>query len=147
MMWRSPEEGRVTARVRRAWHRVCPLQPIGQRTIDRNTKFGSTDNRTAFPRFEAENLEANQVLVELIRRIAAEKNATPAQVAQAWVLVQKPWIVPIPGTRKLERFEEILGAAEIKLIPEELSSLDSALSNIQISGDRYPAALANKLGK
>ncbi|CAM3208387.1 aldo/keto reductase [Paenibacillus lupini] len=115
--------------------------------IDKNTVFDSADNRTASPRFNMENREANQVLVDLISRMAAEKNASPAQVALAWVLAQKPWIVPIPGTRKLERLEENIGAAEVKLSPEELSSLDSALSKIKISGDRYPTVISNKLGK
>lgn len=150
MMWRSPEEELLPA-LEELGIGFVPFSPLGKGfltgTIDKNTTFASTDNRTASPRFEAENMEANQVLVELIRRIAAGKEATPAQIALAWVLAQKPWIVPIPGTRKLERLEENLGATEIKLTPEELSSLDSALSGIRISGDRYPAALANRLGK
>ncbi len=150
MMWRSPEEELLPA-LEELGIGFVPFSPLGKGfltgTIDKNTLFDSADNRTISPRFKTENLEANQVLVELITKIAAEKDATPAQVALAWVLAQKPWIVPIPGTRKLERLEENLGAAEVKLIPEELSSLDSALSTIKISGDRYPAQISNKLGK
>lgn len=87
--------------------------------------------------------------VELIKKVAAEKNATPAQIALAWVLAQKPWIVPIPGTRKLERLEENLGAVDVKLTPEEISDLNGALSKIEISGDRYPAGseYANRAGQ
>jgi aryl-alcohol dehydrogenase-like predicted oxidoreductase len=100
-----------------------------------NTTKYSTENLT----FKPENIEANQVLVELIKTIAAGKYATPAQIALAWVLAQKPWIVPIPGTRKLERLEENLGAADVELTPKELSDLNDALSKIEISGERYPA--------
>lgn len=94
-------------------------------------------------------MDANQVLVELIRKVAAGKNATPAQIALAWVLAQKPWIVPIPGTRKLERLEENLGAADVELTPKELSDLNDSLSKIKVSGDRYPAGsdFAKKTGK
>jgi len=101
------------------------------------------------PRFQPENLEANQVLVELIKKIAAERNATPAQIALAWVLAQKPWIVPIPGTRRLERLEENLGAANGELTPKELSDIHNALSKIEISGERYPAGsdYAKRVGK
>lgn len=98
-----------------------------------------TDLRSIVPLFIPENLDANQVLVNLIKEVAAGKNATPAQIALAWVLAQKPWIVPIPGTRKLGRLEENLGAADVKLTPEELRDLNDALSKIEISGDRYPS--------
>ncbi|WCK56766.1 aldo/keto reductase [Aneurinibacillus sp. Ricciae_BoGa-3] len=101
------------------------------------------------PRFKPENLEANQVLVELIKKIATGKDATPAQIALAWVLAQKSWIVPIPGTRKIERLEENLGAVDVKLTPEELSDLNDVLSKIEISGERYPvdSEYANRTGK
>ncbi|MFZ7102440.1 MAG: aldo/keto reductase [Peptococcaceae bacterium] len=145
MMWRSPEKELLPA-LEELGIGFVPFSPLGKGfltgTIDKNTKFDPSDNRNRFPRFSAENREANQVLVELISTIAAEKKATPPQVALAWVLAQKPWIVPIPGTRKPERLEENLGAAEIKFTPEELSHLESALSKIKISGERYPADMA-----
>lgn len=99
------------------------------------------------PRFKPENLAANQVLIELIERIAAMKKLSPAQVALAWVLAQKPWIVPIPGTRKLERLEENLGSADVELTSGELVDLNLALSKIEIAGDRYTGEYANKVGK
>lgn len=92
-------------------------------------------------------MEANQVLIELIEKVAARKDVTSAQIALAWVLAQKPWIVPIPGTRKLERLEENLGAAEIKLTQIELNDLNNALSKIEISGNRYPEEYAKRVGK
>jgi len=96
---------------------------------------------------DPENIEANQVLVELIKTIATAKQATPAQIALAWVLTQKSWIVPIPGTRKLERLEENLGAANVVLSPKELSDLNDTLSKIELSGERYPEEYANLVGK
>ena len=90
------------------------------------------------PRFAPENIEANQVLVDLVEKVASEKEATPAQIALAWVLAQKPWIVPIPGTRKIERLEDNLGATGIVLTSEEITKLNEALNNIEISGARYP---------
>jgi aryl-alcohol dehydrogenase-like predicted oxidoreductase len=150
MMWRIPEEELLPV-LEELGIGFVPFSPLGKGfltgKIDKNTVFDSADNRAASPRFNTENREANQVLVDLISRMAAEKNASPAQVALAWVLAQKPWIVPIPGTRKLERLEENIGAAEVKLSLEELSNLDSALSQIKISGDRYPTVISNKLGK
>ncbi|GLX69751.1 aldo/keto reductase [Paenibacillus glycanilyticus] len=150
MMWRSPEEDLLPA-LEELGIGFVPFSPLGKGfltgAISSNTQFDSADNRAISPRFHADNLEANQVLVDLISIIAAEKKITPAQIALSWVLAQKPWIVPIPGTRKLERLEENLGAAEVILTPEELSGLNSALSKIKIVGDRYPAVVSNKLGK
>jgi aryl-alcohol dehydrogenase-like predicted oxidoreductase len=150
MMWRSPEEELLPA-LEELGIGFVPFSPLGKGfltgKIDKNTTFVNSDFRSIVPRFKPENLEANQVLVELIKKIAAGKNATPAQIALAWVLAQKPWIVPIPGTRKLERLEENLGAAEDELTPEELRDLNDALSKIEISGDRYPAEYANRVGK
>src|SRR5699024_2953856 len=103
--------------------------------------------RSIVPRFQPENIEANQVLIDLIKRVATDKEATPAQIALAWVLAQKPWIVPIPGTRKLERLEENLGATEIELTTKELTNINNALSKIEIAGERYPAEYANRVGK
>ena len=142
MMWRAPEE-ELLPTLEELGIGFVPFSPLGKGfltgTIDKNTTFVSSDFRSIVPRFKPENLEANQVLVELIKKIAAGKNATPAQIALAWVLAQKPWIVPIPGTRKLERLEENLGAADVELTPEELSDLNDALPKIEISGDRYPS--------
>jgi len=150
MMWRSPEEELLPA-LEELGIGFVPFSPLGKGfltgKIDKNATFDSSDFRSIVPRFKPENIEANQVLVELIKEIAAGKDATPAQIALAWVLAQKPWIVPIPGTRKLKRLEENLGAAEVELTPGELSDLNNALSKIEISGDRYPAEYANRVGK
>lgn len=150
MMWRSPEEELLPA-LEELGIGFVPFSPLGKGfltgTIDKNTQFDKADNRTVSPRFNTENMEVNQVLVDLIRKIAAEKQVTPAQIALSWVLAQRPWIVPIPGTRKLTRLEENLGAADIELTPGELSNLESALSTIEISGDRYPVQVSSKLGK
>ena len=152
MMWRSPEE-ELLPTLEELGIGFVPFSPLGKGfltgKIDKNTTFVSSDFRSIVPRFKPENLEANQVLVELIKKVAAEKNATPAQIALAWVLAQKPWIVPIPGTRKLERLDENLGALDVVLTPEELSDLNDALSKIEIAGDRYPAGseYANRTGK
>ena len=150
MMWRSPEEELLPA-LEELGIGFVPFSPLGKGfltgKIDKSATFDSSDFRSIVPRFKPENIEANQVLVELIKEIAAGKDATPAQIALAWVLAQKPWIVPIPGTRKLKRLEENLGAAEVELTPGELSDLNNALSKIEISGDRYPAEYANRVGK
>jgi aryl-alcohol dehydrogenase-like predicted oxidoreductase len=152
MMWRNPEE-ELLPTLEELGIGFVPFSPLGKGfltgTIDKNATFVESDFRSIVPRFKPENLEANQVLVELIKRIAAEKNATPAQIALAWVLAQKPWIVPIPGMRKLERLEENLGAVNVMLTPEELSDLNDALSKIEIAGDRYPAGseYADRTGK
>jgi aryl-alcohol dehydrogenase-like predicted oxidoreductase len=152
MMWRTPEE-ELLPTLEELGIGLVPFSPLGKGfltgTIDKNATFVESDFRSIVPRFKPENLEANQVLVELIKKIAAGKNATPAQIALAWVLAQKPWIVPIPGTRKLERLEENLGAVNVVLTPEELSDLNDALSKIKIAGDRYPAGseYANRTGR
>jgi len=150
MMWRQPEAELLPA-LEELGIGFVPFSPLGKGfltgTIDKNATFVSSDFRSIVPRFIPENLAANQVLVELIKRVAAGKNATPAQVALAWVLAQKPWIVPIPGTRKLERLEENLGAADVELTAGELHDLNDALSKIEIAGERYPAEYANRVGK
>jgi aryl-alcohol dehydrogenase-like predicted oxidoreductase len=150
MMWRSPEE-QLLPTIEELGIAFVPFSPLGKGfltgEIDKNATFESSDFRSIVPRFKPENIEANQILVELIKKIAVEKDASPAQIALAWVLAQKPWIVPIPGTRKLERLEENLGAAEVKLTPEELDDLNDSLSKIEISGERYPAEYANRVGK
>ncbi|NHW35403.1 aldo/keto reductase [Paenibacillus aceris] len=152
MMWRSPEKELLPA-IEELGIGFVPFAPLGKGfltgTIDKNTTFGTDDFRSKQPRFQSENLEVNQVLVDLIKQVAAEKKATPAQIALAWVLAQKPWIVPIPGTRKLERLEENLGAVDVELTAKELTDLNDALSSIEVLGDRYPAGseYANRTGK
>jgi aryl-alcohol dehydrogenase-like predicted oxidoreductase len=119
-----------------------PYSPLGKGfltgKITPDTKFDSTDFRSILPRFRPENLDANQALVVLLNRFAEEKKATPAQLALAWLLTKKPWIVPIPGTTKLHRLEENIGAAEIELTPHELREIERAASNISVHGARYP---------
>jgi len=122
-----------------------PWSPLGQGfltgKIDASTKFDSTDFRASFPRFTEEAREANLAVVDLLKRIAGRKNATPAQVALAWLLAQKPWIVPIPGTTKIHRLEENIGSASLKLTPEDLDEIDTAASRIPIQGERLPESI------
>lgn len=150
MMWRTPEEELIPT-LEELGIGFVPFSPLGKGfltgTINKQASFAGSDFRSVVPRFNPENLEANQVLIELIETIAAMKQASPAQVALAWVLAQKPWIVPIPGTRKLARLEENLGAADVELTSGELENLNIALSKIEIAGDRYPAEYANRVGK
>ncbi|MED4208168.1 aldo/keto reductase [Priestia megaterium] len=150
MMWRSPEE-ELLPTLQELGIGFVPFSPLGKGfltgKIDKNATFGNSDFRSIVPRFTPENLEANQVLIDLINTIAGGKNATPAQISLAWVLAQKSWIVPIPGTRKLDRLEENLGAVDVELTTQELSDLKEALSKIEISGDRYPSEYANRVGK
>jgi aryl-alcohol dehydrogenase-like predicted oxidoreductase len=150
MMWRQPEE-ELLPTLEELGIGFVPFSPLGKGFLtgrfDKTSSFGGDDFRSIVPRFKPENLEANQVLVHLIKQIAAGKNATPAQIALAWVLSRKPWIVPIPGTTKLHRLEENLGAADIELEAGELQELNAALAKIEISGDRYPAELAKRTGK
>jgi aryl-alcohol dehydrogenase-like predicted oxidoreductase len=119
-----------------------PYSPLGKGfltgKIDEKTSFDSTDFRSQLPRFNAENRKANQAMVELLETIATEKKATPAQIALAWILAQKPWMVPIPGTTKLSRLEENLGGAEVKLTPDDLREIERAASKIKVQGARYP---------
>ncbi len=128
-----------------------PFSPLGKGfltgAITENTKFEANDFRTIVPRFSEENRKANQSLVELVKRIALEKNATPAQIALAWLLAQQPWIAPIPGTTKLVRLEENIGGATIQLTNEDLTKIDSALKHIEIVGARYPQHLQERVGK
>lgn len=150
MWWRRPEEELLPA-LEELGIGFVPFSPLGKGFLtgrfDKNSKFGSSDFRSIVPRFTQENLDANQVLVDLIKKFAEEKNGTPAQIALAWLLAQKPWIVPIPGTTKLERLIENLGAANIELTSVELRNINSALSKIAIAGDRYPEALEKRTGR
>ena len=115
--------------------------------IDETTTFDSTDFRNVLPRFTPEARKANQALVDLLGRIAARKRATPAQIALAWLLAQKPWIAPIPGTTKLDRLEENIGAVAIELTPNDLSEIEGAAAKIKVRGDRYPEALERLTGR
>ena len=150
MMWRRPEE-ELLPTLEELGIGFVPFSPLGKGFLtgrfDKHSTFDSSDFRNIVPRFTPENLDANQILVDLIKKVAAEKNATPTQIALAWVLAQKPWIVPIPGTRKLERLDENLGAANLELTAEELCDLNSAISKITIAGDRYPEALEKTTGR
>jgi aryl-alcohol dehydrogenase-like predicted oxidoreductase len=120
---------------------VVPYSPLGRGyltgKVDENTTFDSTDIRARNPRFAPEAIRANRVVIELLEKIGAQKGATPAQIALAWLLAQKPWIVPIPGSRKLERLDENLGAANIELTANDLSEIEKAMSQIKVVGDRY----------
>jgi aryl-alcohol dehydrogenase-like predicted oxidoreductase len=114
--------------------------------MDENTKLDSTDFRSKLPRFEPEAMKANQALVDLLGEIAQKKKATPAQIALAWLLAQEPWIVPIPGTTKLGRLEENLGAVTVELAPGDLRDIESAASKITVQGARYPEAIEKMTG-
>jgi aryl-alcohol dehydrogenase-like predicted oxidoreductase len=128
-----------------------PFSPLGAGfltgKIDKNTKFDKTDFRNSVPRFSEQAREANQAIVDLLQSIAERKKATPAQIALAWLLAQKPWIVPIPGTTKLHRLEENLGSAEIGLTSDELGDIRAAASKIDVQGERLPAAALAMTGK
>jgi aryl-alcohol dehydrogenase-like predicted oxidoreductase len=119
-----------------------PFSPLGKGfltgKITAETKFESTDFRSIVPRFSEENRQANQALVNLIAEFGKKKNATPAQIALAWLLAKKPWIAPIPGTTRLDRLEENIGALQLKLTPDDLRELEDASAQIQIAGARYP---------
>jgi len=149
LWWREPENELLPALAELGIGFV-PFSPLGKGfltgTISEHTTFDAADFRNVVPRFSPEARKANQALVELIGVIAAKLDSTPAQVALAWLLAQKPWIVPIPGTTKLHRLEENLGAAEIQLTPEDLRSIESALSAIKVQGARYPANLQALVG-
>ncbi|BBO74219.1 aldehyde oxidase [Desulfosarcina widdelii] len=150
MMWRQPEE-ELLPTLEEFGIGFVPFSPLGKGFLtgrfDKNSTFNNDDFRSIVPRFKPENLEANQILVNLVKEIATGKNATQAQIALAWVIAQKPWIVPIPGTTKMHRLEENLGAAEVELTEGEIQDLNDALAKIEVSGDRYPAELAKRVGK
>jgi aryl-alcohol dehydrogenase-like predicted oxidoreductase len=128
-----------------------PYSPLGRGFLtgkmDENTTFDRSDFRSALPRFTPEARKANQALVDLLGRVAKQKQATPAQIALAWLLAQKPWIVPIPGTTKLHRLEENIGAVAIELTPDDLRDIESAASNITVQGARYPEHLQKLVGR
>jgi aryl-alcohol dehydrogenase-like predicted oxidoreductase len=143
LWWREPE-AEILPVLAELGIGFVPFSPLGKGfltgKIDETTTFDSTDFRNTVPRFSPENRKANQAVVALVADIAAQKKATPAQIALAWVLAQKPWIVPIPGTTKLHRLEENLGAVDVELTPADLRAIDGAASRITIQGDRYSEA-------
>ena len=144
LWWRRPEE-EVLAACEELGIGFVPYSPLGKGfltgTINSSTSFDtSNDIRSTIPRFEPDALQQNQAVVDLLADIAQRKGATPGQVALAWLLAQKPWIVPIPGTRKLHRLEENIGAAELDLSSDELSEIEDAASKIQVQGGRYSEA-------
>ena len=150
LWWRRPEE-EVLPTLEELGIGFVPYSPLGKGfltgKIDENTTFDSSDFRNTLPRFTPEARKANQALVDLLGRIGERKNATPAQIALAWLLAQKPWIVPIPGTRKLERLEENIGAAALELTSDDLREIDSASSEIPVQGARYPENLEQMTGR
>ena len=150
MWWREPEQ-EVLPTLEELGIGFVPFSPLGKGfltgAINENTTFDSTDFRNVVPRFTAEARKANQTLVDLLGEIAARKQVTPAQIAIAWLLAQKSWIVPIPGTTKLHRLEENIGAAAVELTPEELRIIDSGVSRISVHGARYPEHLQHLVGR
>jgi len=149
LWWRKPE-AEVLPTLEELGIGFVPYSPLGKGfltgKIDENTTFSDSDIRNRIPRFTAEARQANQALVDLLGEIAEQKQATSAQIALAWLLAQKPWIVPIPGTRKLERLEENIGAARVELTPDDLREIENAASNIMVQGDRYPEDLERLTG-
>lgn len=150
LWWRKPEE-EVIPTLEELGIGLVPYSPLGKGfltgKIDINKSFGSDDFRSKLPRFSPVAMKANQALVDLLGKIAEQKNATPAQIALAWLLAQKTWIVPIPGTTKLSRLDENLGASEIDLSANDLKQINSAAEQISIEGARYPAALEKMTGR
>ena len=150
MWWREPEK-ELLPTLEELGIGFVPFSPLGKGfltgNISKDTQFGKDDFRNIVPRFTTENLNANQVIIDFIKILANEKNATPAQIALAWVLAVKPWIAPIPGTTKLSRLEENLQSINVEITPEELRKINDMLNSIPISGDRYPEELAKRVGK
>jgi aryl-alcohol dehydrogenase-like predicted oxidoreductase len=149
LWWRKPEE-EVIPTLEELGIGFVPFSPLGKGfltgKINETTTFEKTDFRNIVPRFTQENRKANQALIDLLASIGKRKKATPAQIALAWLLAQKPWIVPIPGTTKLNRLEENIGAARVTLTSKELSEIHSALEEIKVAGDRYPEELEKRTG-
>jgi len=150
LWWREPE-AEVLPTLEELGIGFVPFSPLGKGfltgQISADTKFDANDFRNQVPRFDSENRKANQALVEVVERFARQKQATPAQVALAWVLAQKPWIVPIPGTTKIHRLRQNLGAASLQLTAEDLRELESAASKIRVQGARYPEHLQKLVGR
>jgi aryl-alcohol dehydrogenase-like predicted oxidoreductase len=150
LWWREPEQ-EIIPTLEELGIGFVPFSPLGKGfltgAINADTQFDSTDFRNIVPRFSQDARKANQALVDLLGRIAQQKEATPAQIALAWLLAQKPWIVPIPGTTKLHRLKENLGAAALELSPADLQQIEDAAASITIEGARYPAHLQQRVGR
>ena len=150
LWWRDPEE-EVLPALEELGIGFVPYSPLGRGFLtgkmDENTKFDSSDFRSGLPRFRPGALKANQALVDLLGKIARRKNATPAQIALAWLLAQKPWIVPIPGTTKLHRLEENIDAVSVELTPDDLREIEDAAAKIEVQGARYPDHLEKMTGR
>jgi aryl-alcohol dehydrogenase-like predicted oxidoreductase len=150
LWWREPE-AEVTPTLEELGIGFVPFSPLGKGfltgKINEDTKFDSADFRNVVPRFTPEARKANQAVVDLLGKLAEQKKATRAQIALAWLLAQKPWIVPIPGTTKVARLEENIGAASIELTPEDLRQIESAVSKIMLQGARYPEHLQKMVGR
>jgi aryl-alcohol dehydrogenase-like predicted oxidoreductase len=150
-LWTRRPEAEVLPTLEELGIGFVPFSPLGRGfltgKIDENTTFNSSDFRSTLPRFTPEARKANQALVDLLGEIAEHKKATPAQIALAWLLAQKPWIVPIPGTTKLHRLDENIGAAAVELTPEDLREIDSAASKITVQGARYPEEMEQMTGR
>ncbi|MBK0380609.1 aldo/keto reductase [Mucilaginibacter segetis] len=150
LWWREPEQD-IIPTLEELGIGFVPFSPLGRGfltgAINENTKFDETDIRNIVPRFSTDARKANQAVVELLTRIANEKQATPAQIALAWLLAQKPWIVPIPGTTKLHRLEENLASVDIELSQKELAQIEEAASEIKIEGNRYPEQMQKMINR
>ncbi len=150
LWWREPER-EILPTLEELGIGFVPFSPLGKGfltgAINESTTFDSTDFRNVVPRFSAENRKANQNLVDVLGTIAVQKGVTNAQIALAWLLAQKPWIVPIPGTTKLHRLEENLGAAGVELTSDDLRNIENAVSGIEVQGERYPAQLQKMVGR
>lgn len=150
LWWRNPEEELIPT-LEELGIGFVPFSPLGKGfltgKINTDTKFATNDFRLTLPRFTNEALKANQAMVDLLNKVAEEKDATPAQIALAWLLAQKPWIVPIPGTTKLNRLEENIGAVSVQLSDDDIDQITKAASAIPIEGNRYPEALEKLVGK
>lgn len=150
LWWREPEK-KILPTLEELGIGFVPFSPLGKGfltgTINESTTFDKSDFRNVVPRFDAENRKANQALVDLLGKIASEKNMTRAQIALAWLLAQKPWIVPIPGTTKQHRLEENVGAAAVELSAEDLRAIHEAVSKIAVQGERYPAQMQKMVGR
>lgn len=150
LWWRRPE-AEIIPTLEELGIGLVPYSPLGRGFLtgkmDENTKFGNGDFRSALPRFTPETMKANQAFVDVLGTIAKRKDATPAQIALAWLLAQKPWIVPIPGTTKLFRLDENIGAVSIELTADDLRDIDSAAAKVPVQGDRYPEHLEKMTGR
>ncbi len=150
LWWREPEK-EIMPTLEELGIGFVPFSPLGKGfltgAIKKDTQFDKNDFRNIVPRFSPENRDANQVVVDMVAEFAKKKHATPAQVALAWLLAQKAWIVPIPGTTKMHRLEENLGAVNVQLTPEDLRQLDDATSRINVQGERYPEELQKLVGR